>query len=148
MWEQITEEVRARLEVAQLYEGMPGQKGKAARYYLSAASMLIEFGLPGTAGALCQKILELEPSNAQATHFLSTGIPTEPEIDIRPENICPQNSRRSAFNIIPIDIRGKPIIRDEPDQAPDTPVPQNPIPPKRGPGAAQAYPTPDSSANE
>lgn len=59
------EEARARLEVAQLYVEM-GQAPKAARYYLNAAEIYRDAGLGAKARELFNKVLELDPGNAQA----------------------------------------------------------------------------------
>lgn len=64
------DEAKARLEVAQLYEGMPGQAAKAARYYMNAAEIYRNAGIMGRARELFQKVVQLDPSNAQAAAIL------------------------------------------------------------------------------
>lgn len=68
------DEAKARLEVAQLYEGMPGQAGKAARYYLAAAEIYRTAGVHQRARELYNKVLQLEPGNAQATQALNNMV--------------------------------------------------------------------------
>lgn len=63
------EEVKARLEVAQLYEEM-GQNPKAARYYLAAAEICLKSKLYGQAQGFLEKVLELDPDNAQGQSYL------------------------------------------------------------------------------
>lgn len=61
----VEDEARARLDVAQLYEDM-GQIPKAVRYYLEAAQIYKEGGVAVRHRELCNKILRLDPENAQA----------------------------------------------------------------------------------
>ncbi len=63
------EEVKARLEVAQLYEEM-GQNPKAARYYLAAAEICLKSKLYSQGQEFLQKVLQLDPDNAQAKSYL------------------------------------------------------------------------------
>lgn len=63
------EEIKARLEVAQLYEEM-GQLPKAARYYLAAAEIALKAKLFDHGRELLNKILKLEPENTQAKTYL------------------------------------------------------------------------------
>lgn len=63
------EEIKARLEVAQLYEEM-GQLPKAARYYLNAAEIALKSKLFDRGRELLHKVLQLDPGNAQATTYL------------------------------------------------------------------------------
>ncbi len=79
----VEDEARARLDVAQLYEDM-GQMPKAIRYYLEAAQIYREGGVPARHRELCNKILRLDPSNAQAQEELNqaraaSGIDGPPE---------------------------------------------------------------------
>lgn len=66
------DEAKARLEVAQLYEGMPGQAVKAARYYFAAAEIFRGAGLNTRAREIYQKVVQLEPSNTQAQTILQS----------------------------------------------------------------------------
>ena len=66
----VEDEARARLDVAQLYEDM-GQMPKAIRYYLEAAQIYREGGVPARHRELCNKILRLDPGNAQAQEELN-----------------------------------------------------------------------------
>ncbi len=66
------DEAKARLEVAQLYEGMPGQAVKAARYYFAAAEIFRGAGLNTRAREIYQKVVQLEPANAQAQALLQS----------------------------------------------------------------------------
>ncbi|MBT9589136.1 hypothetical protein IV102_37760 [bacterium] len=61
----VEDEARARLDVAQLYEDM-GQLPKAVRYYLEAAQIYKEAKVGARHRELCNKILRLDPGNAQA----------------------------------------------------------------------------------
>lgn len=63
------EEIKARLEVAQLYEEM-GQLPKASRYYLNAAEIALKAKLFDRGRELLTKVLQLEPDNAQAQGYL------------------------------------------------------------------------------
>lgn len=63
------EEIKARLEVAQLYEEM-GQLPKASRFYLNAAEIALKAKLFDRGRELLNKVLQLEPGNAQATTYL------------------------------------------------------------------------------
>ena len=63
------EEIKARLEVAQLYEEM-GQNAKAARYYLAAAETALKAKFYDQGREFLDKVLELEPDNAQAQTYL------------------------------------------------------------------------------
>ncbi|MBS2036404.1 hypothetical protein JST97_15545 [bacterium] len=79
----VEDEARARLDVAQLYEDM-GQMPKAIRYYLEAAQIYREGGVPARHRELCNKILRLDPGNAQAQEELdqaraASGIDGPPE---------------------------------------------------------------------
>lgn len=79
----VEDEARARLDVAQLYEDM-GQMPKAIRYYLEAAQIYREGGVPARHRELCNKILRLDPGNAQAQGELdqarsASGIDGPPE---------------------------------------------------------------------
>lgn len=64
------EEIKARLEVAQLYEEM-GQLPKAARYYLAAAEIALKAKLFDRGRELLEKVLQLEPDNSQAKTYLT-----------------------------------------------------------------------------
>lgn len=68
----VEDEARARLDVAQLYEDM-GQMPKAIRYYLEAAQIYREGGVPARHRELCNKILRLDPGNAQAQEELNAA---------------------------------------------------------------------------
>lgn len=68
----VEDEARARLDVAQLYEDM-GQMPKAIRYYLEAAQIYREGGVPARHRELCNKILRLDPGNAQAQEELNSA---------------------------------------------------------------------------
>ena len=63
------EEIKARLEVAQLYEEM-GQLPKAARYYLAAAEIALKAKLFDQGRTLLNKVIELDPENTQAKTYL------------------------------------------------------------------------------
>lgn len=63
------EEIKARLEVAQLYDEM-GQKPKAARYYLNAAEIALKAKLFDQGRTLLEKVLELDPENKEARSYL------------------------------------------------------------------------------
>lgn len=63
------DEIKARLEVAQLYEEM-GQNPKAARYYLAAAEIALKAKLFDQGRGFLEKVLALEPDNAQAKSYL------------------------------------------------------------------------------
>jgi tetratricopeptide (TPR) repeat protein len=63
------EEIKARLEVAQLYEEM-GQLPKASRYYLAAAEIALKGKLFDRGRELLHKVLELDPDNTQAKTYL------------------------------------------------------------------------------
>lgn len=63
------EEIKARLEVAQLYEEM-GQNPKAARYYLAAAEICLKHKIYTQGQGYLQKVLTLDPENAQAQSYL------------------------------------------------------------------------------
>ena len=63
------EEIKARLEVAQLYEEM-GQLPKASRYYLAAAEIALKAKLFDHGRKLLNKVLELDPDNVQAKTYL------------------------------------------------------------------------------
>lgn len=79
------EEVKARLEVAQLYEEM-GQNPKAARYYLAAAEICLKSKLYSQGKEFLEKVLALDPDNAQAQgyiekldkHLAAHGMSTKP----------------------------------------------------------------------
>lgn len=63
------EEIKARLEVAQLYEEM-GQNSKAARYYLAAAETALKSKFYDQGREYLDKVLVLEPENQQAATYL------------------------------------------------------------------------------
>ena len=63
------EEIKARLEVAQLYEEM-GQLPKASRYFLAAAEIALKAKLFDHGRKLLNKVLELDPDNTQAKTYL------------------------------------------------------------------------------
>ena len=63
------EEIKARLEVAQLYDEM-GQKPKAARYYLNGAEIALKAKLFDQGKTLLEKVLELDPENKEARSYL------------------------------------------------------------------------------
>ena len=63
------EEIKARLEVAQLYEEM-GQLPKSARYYLAGAEIALKAKLFDYGRELLHKVLELDPENSQAKTYL------------------------------------------------------------------------------
>ena len=63
------EEIKARLEVAQLYEEM-GQLPKASRYYLAAAEIALKGKLFDHGRKLLHKVLELDSENTQAKTYL------------------------------------------------------------------------------
>lgn len=63
------EEIKARLEVAQLYDEM-GQKPKAARYYLNGAEIALKAKLFDQGKTLLEKVLELDPDNKEARSYL------------------------------------------------------------------------------
>lgn len=63
------DEIKQRLEVAQLYEEM-GQLPKATRYYIAAAETALKGKLFDRGRELLNKALELEPDNAQAKTYL------------------------------------------------------------------------------
>ncbi len=63
------EEIKARLEVAQLYEEM-GQNPKAARYYLAAAEISLKAKYFDKGREFLEKVLVLDPDNAQAKEYL------------------------------------------------------------------------------
>ena len=63
------DEIKARLEVAQLYEEM-GQGPKAARYYLAAAEIALKAKLFDQGKTFLEKVLELEPENKEARNYL------------------------------------------------------------------------------
>lgn len=68
----VEDEARARLDVAQLYEDM-GQMPKAIRYYLEAAQIYREGGVPARHRELCNKILRLDPNNVAAQEELNSA---------------------------------------------------------------------------
>jgi hypothetical protein len=68
----VEDEARARLDVAQLYEDM-GQLPKAVRYYLEAAQIYKEGGVGARHRELCNKVLRLDPGNAQAEAELNSA---------------------------------------------------------------------------
>lgn len=63
------DEIKARLEVAQLYEEM-GQGPKAARYYLAAAEIALKAKLFDQGKGFLEKVLVLEPDNKEARNYL------------------------------------------------------------------------------
>ena len=64
------EEIKARLEVAQLYEEM-GQLPKASRYYLAGAEIALKAKLFDHGRELLHKVLELDSDNKQAQTYLT-----------------------------------------------------------------------------
>ncbi|MBN9415433.1 MAG: hypothetical protein J0I12_08320 [Candidatus Eremiobacteraeota bacterium] len=82
----VEDEARARLDVAQLYEDM-GQMPKAIRYYLEAAQIYREGGVPARHRELCNKILRLDPNNGPAQEELNAAraaagdVPAAPAVD-------------------------------------------------------------------
>jgi tetratricopeptide (TPR) repeat protein len=63
------DEIKARLEVAQLYEEM-GQSPKAARYYLAAAEIALKAKLFDQGKTFLEKVLVLDPENKEARSYL------------------------------------------------------------------------------
>jgi len=63
------DEAKARLEVAQLYEEM-GQGAKAVRYLIAAAEIYRDRGDQARMREVYQRVLAIEPNNAQATKDL------------------------------------------------------------------------------
>lgn len=63
------DEIKARLEVAQLYEEM-GQNPKAARYYLAAAEIALKARFFDQGRGFLEKVLTLEPENKEAKSYL------------------------------------------------------------------------------
>lgn len=63
------DEIKARLEVAQLYEEM-GQNPKAARYYLAAAEIALKAKFFDQGKGFLEKVLVLEPDNKEARSYL------------------------------------------------------------------------------
>lgn len=63
------DEIKARLEVAQLYEEM-GQNPKAARYYLAAAEIALKAKLYDQGKVFLEKTLVLDTENQQARTYL------------------------------------------------------------------------------
>ena len=63
------DEIKARLEVAQLYDEM-GQQAKAARYYLAAAEIALKSKLFDQGKGFLEKVLSLEPDNKEARSYL------------------------------------------------------------------------------
>jgi hypothetical protein len=63
------DEIKARLEVAQLYDEM-GQQAKAARYYLAAAEIALKAKLFDQGRGFLEKVLSLEPENKEARNYL------------------------------------------------------------------------------
>lgn len=63
------DEIKQRLEVAQLYEEM-GQLPKATRYYIAAAEIALKGKLFDKGRELLHKALQLDPDNAQAKTYL------------------------------------------------------------------------------
>lgn len=63
------DEIKQRLEVAQLYEEM-GQLPKATRYYIAAAETALKGKLFDRGRELLHKALQLDPANAQAKTYL------------------------------------------------------------------------------
>lgn len=63
------DEIKARLEVAQLYDEM-GQHPKAARYYLAAAEIALKAKLFEQGKGLLEKVLALDPENKEARSYL------------------------------------------------------------------------------
>jgi tetratricopeptide (TPR) repeat protein len=79
------DEIKQRLEVAQLYEEM-GQLPKATRYYVAAAETALKGKLFDRGRELLNKALDLDPDNAQAKtylekldkHLASLGVAVKP----------------------------------------------------------------------
>lgn len=71
------DEARARLDVADLYIDM-GQVPKAIRYYLEAVQIYLDSKSTMRAKELLQKILQLDPGNAQAQGELKKLTGSEP----------------------------------------------------------------------
>jgi hypothetical protein len=63
------DEIKARLEVAQLYEEM-GQNAKAARYYLAAAEIALKGKFFDQGKGFLEKVLVLDPEEKQARNYL------------------------------------------------------------------------------
>lgn len=63
------DEIKARLEVAQLYEEM-GQNPKAARYYLAAAEIALKAKLFDQGRGFLEKVLALDAENKEARSYL------------------------------------------------------------------------------
>lgn len=63
------DEIKARLEVAQLYEEM-GQNPKAARYYQAAAEIALKARLFDQGKTFLEKVLTLEPESKEARAYL------------------------------------------------------------------------------
>lgn len=63
------EEIKARLEVAQLYEEM-GQTAKAVNYYIAAAEISLKAKLFDRGREFLQKVLQLDADNEKAKSYL------------------------------------------------------------------------------
>lgn len=72
-----------------------GQNAKAARYYLAAAEIYRDAGLPARTRELLNKVLELDPDNAQAQAELTAmggGAPAAPSAPAAPPSRFGQTS--------------------------------------------------------
>lgn len=129
------DEAKARLEVAQLYEGMPGQAAKAARYYFAAAEIFRGAGLLSRAREIYQKVVQLDPANAQAQTILQSIIASAGGTQPAPQS--------AAANQAPTVAPGKP---DPPPSAAQTARPVQPPRPPAGVASPQPS-TPPPSGN-
>ena len=90
------DEIKQRLEVAQLYEEM-GQLPKATRYYIAAAEIALKGKLFDKGRELLHKALQLDPDNAQAKtyldkldkHLASLGV-AAPKAQVAPGSPAPR----------------------------------------------------------
>ncbi len=94
------EEIKARLEVAQLYEEM-GQAPKAARYYLNAAEIALKSKLFDRGRELLHKVLQLEPENAQATTYLQKLDQHLASLGLAPPSARPAGAASTGANPAP-----------------------------------------------
>ncbi len=112
----VEDEARARLDVAQLYEDM-GQMPKAIRYYLEAAQIYREGGVPARHRELCNKILRLDPSNAQAQEELNAAraaagdVPAAPPVEAAAAPVAPGTSAAPAAAAAPARPGGLPPLQ-------------------------------------
>jgi hypothetical protein len=90
---EIEREVRARLEVASLYEAMPGQASKAARYYFAAAERFRTAGRMDQARMHYRKVIALEPGHRAAGILLER----EDASGCSPDAVLPQRPHRVRF---------------------------------------------------